>query len=82
MSTALHNTHNVAYNLNSYLWAISALATEELRTQCFTKTNHVDIKCPFQLAFLLNACEAYTWGIYIHNMVELTNNDPTLTLHK
>ena len=42
----------------------------------------VNIMIPFQLVFLPNTCEAYSRNIYIPATVELTKNDPNLTLHK
>ena len=51
-------THNVAYNLNRNLWAIGALATEKLQTQCLQKTYCINVKSPFQSMFLPNTCEA------------------------
>ena len=75
-------THNVAYNLNSNLWAISALATEQLQIRCLQKTYHVSVKIPFQLIFLPSAYQAFSRNIYIPTTVELTNIVQNVILHK
>ena len=75
-------THNVAHNLNRNLWVISALATKKLQIQCLQKVYHISVKTSFQLVFLPNACEACCRNMYIPTTLELTKNDPTLTLHK
>ena len=48
----------------------------------FTENPSIKVKTAFQLVFLPNACEAYSRKIYIPTTVELTNNDPALTLQK
>ena len=73
--------HNVADNLNWNLWAISGLATKQLQIWCLQKIYHVDIRTPFQLVFLPNTHEAYSMNMYIPATPELTNNDPTVTVH-
>ena len=75
-------THNVAYNVDRNLWAISDLANEKLQIQCLQKTYCFDVKTPFQLVFLPNGCETYSRNTYIPVTVEFTNNDPNLTLQK
>ena len=42
----------------------------------------VDILMSFQLLYLPNACTSYSRNIYIPATVELTNNYPTLPVHK
>ena len=42
----------------------------------------MNVKTSFQLVFLPNACETDSRNIYIPATIELTSNDPTLTLHK
>ena len=71
-------THNVVYNWNRNLLEV----TEKVHIQCLQKTYHINVNTPFPLVFLPNACEDYNRNTYIPATVELTNNDPTLTLHK
>ena len=48
----------------------------------FTEVYHIDVKTPFQLVFLPNACEVFVINSYIPSTVALTNSNPTLTLNK
>ena len=75
-------TEHVVYNLNRNLWVIRALATEKLQIRHLQKTDHVDVRTPFQLVYLSNKYEAYSMNIYISATVELTSNNSTLTLQK
>ena len=45
----LNRTTNLAYSLDGYLWAISALATEKLQIRCVMDTHVVTIKPPLQI---------------------------------
>ena len=45
----LNRTTNLAYRLDGYLWAISALAVEKLQIRCVMETHVVSIKCPLQI---------------------------------
>ena len=45
----LNRTTNLAYSLDGYLWAISALATEKLQIRCVMETHVVAIKPPLQI---------------------------------
>ena len=45
----LNQTTNLAYSLNVYLWAISALAAEKLQIRCVMETHVVTIKPPLQI---------------------------------
>ena len=72
----------VAYNLNRNLWANNDFATEELHNGVYGRAIVWMSGPPFQLLFLCNACKAYSRNIYIPDIVELTNDDPTLTLHR
>ena len=42
----LNRTTNLAYSLNGYLWAISALAAKKLQIRCIMETHVVTIKSP------------------------------------
>ena len=74
--------HNVAYNLKKNPWAISALSTGNLQVRCLQKTYRIDIKIPFQLKCLPNACKVYCRNISMPVTVKLKNNNPTLSLHR
>ena len=63
---------NLAYSLDGYLWAISALATEKLQIGCFMETHVITIKPPLQIVDIGNGCEAYSARIYIPAKSELT----------
>ena len=55
----INRTTNLAYSLDGYLWAISALATEKLQIRCVMETNVITIKPPLQIVDIGNGCEAY-----------------------
>ena len=63
---------NLAYSLDGYLWAISALATEKIQIRCVMETNVITIKLPLQIVHIGNGCEAYSASIYIPAKSELT----------
>ena len=68
----LNRTTNLAYNLDGYLWATSALAAEKLQVRCMMKTHVITIKPPLQIVDTGNGCEAYSASIYIPAKSELT----------
>ena len=45
----LNRTSNLAYSLDGYLWAISALAAEKLQVRCMMETHVITIKPPLQI---------------------------------
>ena len=61
----INHTTNLAYSLDGYLWAISALAAEKLQIRCVMETRVVTIKPPLQIVDIGNGCEAYSASIYI-----------------
>ena len=63
---------NLAYSLDGYLWAISALATEKLQLRCVMETRVLTIKPPLQILDIGNGWEAYSASIYIPAKSELT----------
>ena len=63
---------NLAYSLDGYLWAISALATEKLQIRCVMNTKFVTITPPLQIIDIGNGCEASSSTIYIPAKSELT----------
>ena len=67
----LNQTTNLAYSLDGYLWAISALATEKLQVRCVMETHVITIKPPLQIVDIGNGCKAYSASIYIPAKSEL-----------
>ena len=72
-------TTNLAYSLNGFLWAISALATEKLQVRCIMETRVITIKPPLQIVDIGNGCEAYSASIYILAKSELTATLQSIT---
>ena len=70
---------NLAYSLDGYLWAISALAAEKLQIRCIMETNVIMIKPPLQIVDIGNGCKAYSTSIYIPAKSELTTTMQTIT---
>ena len=75
----LNHTTNLAYSLDGYLWAISALAAEKLQIRCVMETCVITIKPPLQIVDIGNGCEAYSASIYILARSELTATLQSLT---
>ena len=75
----INRTTNLAYSLDGYLWAISALATEKLQIRCVRKTHVITIKPPLQIVDTGNRCEAYSASIYIPAKSELTTTLQSVT---
>ena len=65
-------TTNLAYSLDGYLWAISALVTEKVQVRCVMETHVITIKPPLQIVDIGNRCEANSASIYIPAKSELT----------
>ena len=70
---------NLAYSLDGYLWAISALASEKLQVRCVMETHVVTIHPPLQIVDIGNGCEAYSASIYIPTKSELTATMQSIT---
>ena len=70
----INNTTNLAYSLDRYLWAISALAAEKLQIRCVMETCVITIKPPLQIVDKGNGCEAYSASIYILAKSEFNSN--------
>ena len=68
----INRATNLAYNIDGYLWATSALATEKLQIRCVMETNVITIKPPLQIVDIGNGCKAYSAIIYIPAKLELT----------
>ena len=75
----VNRTTNLAYSLDGYLWAISALALEKLQIRCVMETHVVTIQPPLQIVDIGNGCEAYLTSIYIPAKSELTATMQSLT---
>ena len=75
----LNWTTNLAYNLDGYLGAISALASEKLQVRCMMETHVITIKPPLQIVDIGNGCEAYSASIYIPAKSELTTTLQSVT---
>ena len=75
----LNRTTNLAYSLDGYLWAISALASEKLQIRCVMETCMVTIHPPLQIVDIGNGCEAYSTSIYICAKSDLTATMQSLT---
>ena len=75
----INRTTNLAYSLDGYLWAISALATEKLQLRCVMETRVLTIKPPLQIVDIGNGCEAYSASIYIPAKSELTTTLQSVT---
>ena len=67
----INRTTNLAYSLDGYLWAISALATEKLQIRCVMEICVITIKPPLQTVDIGNRCKAYSASIYIPAKSEL-----------
>ena len=75
----LDRTTNLAYSLDGYLWAISALASEKLQVRCVMETHVITIHPPLQIVDIGNGCEAYSASIYILAKSELTTTMQLIT---
>ena len=75
----LNRTTNLAYSLDGYLWAISALAAEKLQIRCVMETHVITIHPPLQIVDVGDGCEAYSTSIYIQAKSELTATVQSLT---
>ena len=49
----LNRTTNLAYSLDGYLWAISALASEKLQIRCVMETHVITIHPLYKLLILV-----------------------------
>ena len=75
----LDQTTNLAYSLDGYLWAISALASEKLQVRCVMETHVVTIHPPLQIVDIGNGCKAYSASIYIPAKSELITTMQSIT---
>ena len=75
----INQTTNLAYSLDGYLWAISALATEKLQLRCVMETHIITINPPLQIVDIGNGCKAYSASIYITAKSELMTTIQSIT---
>ena len=75
----LNRTTNLAYSLDRYLWAVSALAAEKLKVRCVMGTYVITIKPPLQIVDIGNGCKAYSVSIYIPAKSELMTTLQSIT---
>ena len=75
----MNQTTNLAYSLDGYLWAISALAAEKLQVRCMMETHVIAIKPPLQIMDIGNGCKAYSASIYIPAKSQLTATLQSIT---
>ena len=75
----LNRTANLAYSLDGYLWAISALVSEKLQIRCVMETHVMTNHPPLQIMDVGNGCEAYSASIYILAKSELTATMQSIT---
>ena len=78
----INRTTNLAYDLDGYLWAISALATEKLQIRYVMETRVLTIKPPLQIVDIGNGCKAYSASIYIPAKSELMTTIQSVTYSK
>ena len=74
-----NQTTNLAYSLDGYLWAISALASQKLQVRCVMETHVITIHPPLQIVDVGNGCKAYSASIYIPAKSELTATMQSIT---
>ena len=67
----LAKTFNLAYSLDGYLWAISALSADKLQIRCVVERHIIMIKSPLQNVDVGNGCKASSANIYIPTKSEL-----------
>ena len=75
----LDRTTNLAYSLDGYLWAISALAAEKIQIRCVMETHVITIKPPLQIVDVGNGCEAFSASISIPAKSKLTATLQSIT---
>ena len=75
----INRTTNLAYSLDGYLWAISAIATERLQIRCVMEMNVITIKPLLQIVDVGNGCEVYSGSIYIPAKSEITTTIESIT---
>ena len=75
----LNRTTSLAYSLDGYLWAISAMAAKKLQIRCVMETHVVAIKPPLQIVDVGNGCKAFSASIYIPAKSELTATLQSIT---
>ena len=75
----INQTTNLAYSLDGYLWAISALAAKKPQIRHVMETCVITIKPPLQIVDIGNGYEAYSTSIYIPARSELMTTLQSIT---
>ena len=75
----LDRATNLAYSLDGYTWAISALAAEKIQIKCVMETRVITIKPPLQIVDVGNGSRAFSASIYIPAKSELTATLQSIT---
>ena len=76
----INRTTNLAYSLDGYLWAISALATEKLQIRCVMETHDITIKPSFTNSGYRQGMQSlFRASIYIPAKSELTASLQSVT---
>ena len=75
----MNQTTNLAYSLDGYFLAISALAAEKLQVRCVMETHVITIKLTLQIMDIGNGCEAYSASMYIPTKSELVTTLQSIT---
>ena len=55
-----NQTTDQAISLNYYHWAIMTMVSTMSQVICLTSSYYIKVRCPVDIIFLPNACEAYT----------------------
>ena len=60
-----NQTTDQAISLNYYYWDITTMVPTKLQVICFTSSYYIKLKCPFDIKFPSDACEAHTNTFYL-----------------
>ena len=61
----INQTTDQTISLNYYYWAITTMVPTKLQIICLTSSYYIKLKCPVDIIFPSNACEAYTNTLYL-----------------
>ena len=65
MFLVINQTTDQAINLDCYYKAVTTMVPTKLQVVCLTSSYYIKLKCPVDIIFLPNACEAYTNIFYL-----------------
>ena len=63
--SVVNQTTDQAVSFNYYYWAKTTMIPTKLQVICLTSSYYIKLKCPVDIIFLPNACEAYTNTFYL-----------------